>query len=321
MTTQFKAKVDIPPFWPVDEAGIAEQLATQQAGELVRYGTSIGGRDLCLLRYPNPGAPALWVVGCVHGHEAGTTAACFNLLNIKAEGVDLKGKPWPDIAELAAQLDLTVVPVANPDARARCADCFVGWPAEAIVPLGQSLDRNGKTIPVEAGYPPGGLNLDDVLFLGGLYNEQGLNFTRQPDMDTIQVTEVRQLLAAMEAAPPQCCVDLHACSINVLMMVRNLPESYREKVRRIRDAAAEAIKALGHQFTDEIPGDREPVDTGFISYLRVVHQRFGALAFVYEGRQGYINRLPHCDAADIVDDYLILLRETMRLGVAEGYLP
>jgi len=56
MTTQFKAKVDIPPFWPVDEAGIAEQLATQKSGELVKYGTSVGGRDLCLLRYPNPGA-------------------------------------------------------------------------------------------------------------------------------------------------------------------------------------------------------------------------------------------------------------------------
>ncbi len=321
MAAQFKAKVVAPPFWPVDEPAIARQFATQKTGELVRYGTSVGGRDLCLLRHPNPGAPALWVVGCVHGHEAGTTAACFNLLNILAEGVDLKGKPWPGIAELAAQLDITVVPVANPDARARCADCFVGWPAEAIAPMGQSIDSNGQTIPVEAGYPPGGLDLDDVLFLGGLYNDEGLSFTRQPDMETIQVTEVRQLLAAMAAAPPQCCVDLHACGVNVLMMVRNLPESYREKVRRIRDATSAAIKALDHQFTDRIAGDREPADTGFISYLRVVHERFGALAFVYEGRQGYINRLPHCDEADIIDDYLTLLRETMRLGVAEGYLP
>ncbi len=295
-------------------------FASPPCGEVLEYGTSVAGRPLRLVQVDNPGAEVLWLMGGAHGHEPGGVAACFNLLQILATGDDLREKPWPEISAFADELEIVIVPCQNIDARLRSPDAFVGLPRSVVQTIGQGIDREGRTMDREAGLPDG-LDLDEVSFIGTLYNEAGFSFNRAYDYDTTPVMEVQQMLEVMPQFSPDCCVDLHGCGFNVMMMVRSLPEPYREKVRRIDAAAREAVRALGHEYSDTLPGSDAPPDTGVFSHLRIIHRHHGALAFVYEGRQGFLDQLPRCDYDDIIDDYLTTIRETMRLGVEEGFHP
>ncbi len=322
MDLRYKARVSVPDFWPVDEAAIRDRLATVPAERLVKYGSSAGGRDLYLVRCPNPGKPRLWVIGGTHGHEPGTVASCFNFLHILEHGEDLKGKPWPDMAELSDALDITVVPVFNPDGRARCPDSFVGWPTGGLDGMAQSWDKSRRVIQIDEAVA-NGINPDDVIFLGGRFNDSGFLANRPVDVNTTLFVEFQQLLQYMESEPPECYIDLHACGSNFFCMNRGFTEPYRRKLRKINEATAEAIRAFGHQYSGDIYGDTGTADEegAILGNVRILYVRFGTLAFPYEGRQGFLDILPWCEEADIVDDYLIAVRETMRLGVEEGYIP
>ena len=318
MDPRYVAKMRLPDFWPADEAGISAHIAAVPAERLVKYGTSAGGRDLYLVRRPNPGRPRLWVIGGTHGHEPGTVASCFNLLHILDHGEDLKGEAWPEIAGLADELDITVVPVFNPDGRARCPDSLVGWPTGGLDGLAQSWRKDRSVVSIEEAVA-NGINPDEVIFLGGRFNDDGFLANRPVDVNTTLFVEFRQLLQYMEAEPPECYIDLHACGSNFFCMNHGFSEPYREKLRRINTATAAAVKALGHQYSETIHGDTE--ESGILGNVRMLYVSFGTLAFPYEGRQGFLDILPWCDEADIVDDYLLAVRETMRLGVEEGYIP
>jgi hypothetical protein len=319
MRDSLKARVQTPPLWPVSEDEMRRQFDSM-AGEVVEYGRSVLDRPLRLVHRPNPGAQRLWITGGAHGHEPGGCAACFNVLHIAATGKDLRGKAWPQMEDFARQLELVVVPCQNVDARFRCPDGFVGLTRATVQTIGQGVDLQGKTLQKEAGLPDG-LNLAEVSFIGTLYNEAGYSFNRVPDYESTPVVEVEQMLEVMEQFPPDCCMDLHACGSNVMMMVRNLPEPLRETVRKIDAACRETIRGMGHQYADELVGSFAQEDTGVVSHLRIVHRRHGSVAFVYEGRQGYLDRLPRCGYDDILDDYLAATRETMRVGVEESFKP
>ncbi len=320
MDPRYVAKMRLPDFWPADEAGINTHIVAVPAQRLVKYGTSAGGRDLYLVRRPHPGRPRLWVIGGTHGHEPGTVASCFNLLHILDHGEDLKGKPWPEIAGMADELDITVVPVFNPDGRARCPDSLVGWPTGGLDGLAQSWRKDRSVVTIEEAVP-NGINPDEVIFLGGRFNDDGFLANRPVDVNTTLFVEFQQLLAYMEDEPPECYIDLHACGSNFFCMNRGFSEPYREKLRKINAATAAAVKALDHQYSDNIYGDDAGEKDGILGNVRMLYVGFGTLAFPYEGRQGFLDILPWCDESDIIDDYLIAIRETMRLGVEEGYIP
>ncbi len=316
------AKMQVPDFWPADEEGINNHIAVVPPDRLLRYGTSAGGRDLHLIRHPNPGKPRLWVIGGTHGHEPGGPAACFNLLHILRHGEDLRQKQWPDIVGLATGLDITVVPLLNPDGRARCPDSLVGWPTGGLDGIAQSWRREDRSVPTVEEAIPNGLDPEEMLFLGGRFNDDGFLANRPVSVEKTLFVEFQQLLDYMaQNEPPQCYLDLHACGSNFFCMNGGFTEPYREKLRAINRATAEAIKSLGHQYNEKMYGDPTPPGPGIVGNVRMLYVRWGTLAFPYEGRQGFLDILPWCDESDILDDYLIAIRETMRLGVAEGYIP
>ncbi|MFP3904388.1 MAG: M14 family zinc carboxypeptidase [Armatimonadota bacterium] len=320
MFTPFEGRINVPDFWPVNKETMARELRKVSADALLTCGESAGGRPLRLVRFALAGAPRLWVIGGTHGHEPGTVAACFNLLEILRSGADLRGQQWPHITEFAQKLDITVVPCLNPDGRARCPDSLVGFVAEGMTGMAQSWDHDGNALEIADGMQ--GIDPEDVLFLGGRYNDDGFLANRPVDEDTTLFVEFQQLLQYMEdTEPPECYIDLHACGFNFYCMNRGFSEPYRQKLRRLDTATRMAIRALGHQYHDAIHGNEAGPDTGVVGNVRILYRRYGTFAFPYEGRSGYIDIPPFCDESDIVDDYLIAVRETMRIGVEEGYIP
>lgn len=51
------------------------------------------------------------------------------------------------------------------------------------------------------------------------------------------------------------------------------------------------------------------------------YHRYGTLAMIFEGRQGYGDSMPFCGHDEIVDAYLTVIRETGWVGEKEGFRP
>ncbi len=320
MDQRFIARVKAPAFWPASDAAIAARIARFSPDRVVRYGISAGGRNLHLVRYPNPGLQRFWLIGGTHGHEPGTVAACFNFLSVIHTGKDLRGTPWPEICHLARMLDITVVPCLNPDGRSRCPDSFVGWPTAGMDGMAQSW-RHDRSVPALAECIEHGIDPTDVLFLGGRFNDAGILANRPVSETETRSVEFQQLLNYMDASePPQCYLDLHGCGYNCFIMNGAFSEECRQRVRHIDAATRVAIEARGHQYNN-LQGDVATDEQGVIGNIRILYRRYSTLGFIYEGRQGFLDVQPWCDEGQIIDDYLIAICETMRAGVEAGFIP
>ena len=79
----------------------------------------------------------LLVLCGVHGMESEAVAGAVNLLHILETGKDLRARRWPAITKYAKKLRLLLVPLANPDGRARVKiPSLVGLPLDDLVYYG-----------------------------------------------------------------------------------------------------------------------------------------------------------------------------------------
>ena len=71
--------------------------------------------------------PTVFLVGAVHGGEVEGTSAILNLIKLLETGTDYAGDAYPELVEACEGLHLILIPLANPDGRARVPfDSFVG---------------------------------------------------------------------------------------------------------------------------------------------------------------------------------------------------
>lgn len=207
-------------------------------GKVFTYGTSAGGFPLRAVAYGRPrqgegtstfsgaigcsdirsylgpvaDSRVLMILAGLHGGEFEPIVGALNLLSVLETGSDLAGRPQSELASRAAALDrIVIIPVANPDGRARVPvrmECHTGE-ADTLHDFfncGAWLDGKHIGWPFVKEHIP--LDFSKTCFPGGYPNGAGVNLQHDDFMGSPQ-PETRALfdLAALER--PDLVLNLH----------------------------------------------------------------------------------------------------------------
>ena len=245
MTTPFEKRyanpVPVPAWWRSQEQAIQDFLDRDiSRGRVATLAESPGGRRIRCVSYGEPepermgtanfnsavGArdpetffcrrgdrerPVLVVLAGVHGAEFEGMIGALSLLEIMERGRDLRGEPRPDLQELFGRLRLIVIPLANPDGRARVPyDGWVGLPEEEMHRCNQGTRADGSLYGwpgCKAMHPMRG----DVGGLGAYFDDAGVNLMHDEWFAPLSPATPALLGMAREEAP-DVLLNLHSCN-------------------------------------------------------------------------------------------------------------
>ena len=335
-------RADIPAWW---QSSLGERDAFFDAhikkGAVITYGMSAGGRPLRAVAYgkartghgtttangaisfgdirawlgPDHSKRVALVFSAIHGGEFEGIVGTMNLLAVLETGVDLAGRPQPALAAAAARLDrLIVIPVANPDGRARiplrmlqffrasnrAAEYFntgawsdgslIGWPA------------NKEFVPVD---------FARLQFAGGYFNDAGVNCQHDDFLGRMQ-PETRALLDLCARERPDLALNLHTgvsfdnYFMGMLHPVtgRIVEPAWAGLYRRVHTALAVA----GHRSTADPAIEADPANVAPIvpSLDTILNLHTGTLSVIVESPSHSFNGTRR-DGTPAPTDPLLLL--------------
>lgn len=251
-------KIPIPAWWKSTYKEITEVLTRLQRGRVETLSTSPGGRDVKAVFYGEAephlmGAanfnsalgsgdaaayvrrsererPVMVILAGTHGHEVEGMMAAMSLLQILETGRDLKGEAQPALAEILEKLRLVIIPIANPDGRARCPyNGWVGLPQDEMTKWGQGTRKNGELYrwaPCKAVHPMCG----DVGILGAYFDDNGINMMHDNWAAPMSAT-TSPLLQLVAREAPDCLINLHSYSnAPGVLQVHYAPHSHQKRV-------------------------------------------------------------------------------------------
>ena len=284
-------------------------LSGLKRGRSFEFGRSAGGRALRAVRFGDEPperqanlssalaanrpeayfgdnrARCLVIIACEHGAEMEGTAACLNLIALLDSGRDLMGKERPGLSGLFSKTRLVVVPVANPDGRARIpSDDPTGWSEDEMEKYRHGLWADGSRItwPACKAWHP--MPLDRVGFLGGYFNDHGVNPAQAAFFGEELAPETRAVLGLVEAEAPDCVLDLHSCGSGPFFIVggRFVPDEISQRQSLVDGAYRRMMSERGMRPKDWTVRSKEGALTIYSAYYHVS----GALPLVFEGANG-----------------------------------
>lgn len=184
------------------------------------FSGSLGFRDVRAYRGPDHEKKVYLGMAAVHGGEFEGIVGMVNLISVLETGKDLRGKKWPEINEVANQLDrIILIPMVNPDGRAR-------------IPLRMETYNNTDHTIHEylntGGYPDGTiigwpqvkefipLDFGRPLFPGGYPNDAGVNI-QHDDFLGIRQPETQALFDLTERERPDLIINMHTGAVYMSM--------------------------------------------------------------------------------------------------------
>ncbi len=333
-------KHDEPPSWVVGLDEIEERLGRLQGWEVREIARSPGGRPVWACTFgpkkrlrPTSNLSAAYSAGhpqafwgedvpnqCymhvtgVHGAEMEGPAAAVNFMHLMEAGRDLDGQEWPGILAAAEGMRLVVVPVANPDGRARVRPrSLVGLTLHDLHYWGQGAWRSGELIGYPACKRHQPLPLDEVEFMGGYPNDDGYNLMHDVTPGDVRTDEVRALLALALDEVPDCVLNDHSYELDAgILCSAQVLAGYAERQRALSAAVEAALVAHGLRA-------RAYYESSGYNLLNALHFATGALAATYEGPQG-IDRNPYTHRA-ILDCHLAAVEGALTFGKEQGFRP
>lgn len=263
--------------------------------------------------------PVLMVVAGVHGQELETVAGALNLIRIMETGSDFRGRAWPELAGKAARYRLVIMPCCNPDGRARVPkNSFVGLPADTMTFYGQGTRANGEMYrwPRVKEFHP---MVKDVGFLGGYFNDQGVNL-QCDDMFFPMAEETGAILRLAKLEAPDCVVNVHSHEERGEFLIADwVPEAMKVRNQQIATRYLEVMKKEGVppcHFTRRIEDAKA---TWAIDLTDALYHVSGALSMTFEGPHGSSDNPSFEIGYDgILDTHLIMYRELIRIGLEPG---
>ena len=192
-----------PEFWKTRLDHVEQTLSIVKKGKVSTPYKSAGGRPLYLVEYGKSNiklgtsncaaalsmkdikrfadktspdyVPTVFFVGCIHGAEFEGVAALLNLIKLIETGTDYKGECDQELLDLANIVHLVIVPMINPDGRARVPfDSMVGKTYYELRYYNQGTWKNGEL----CNYPTHALHhpvKEYAGYLGGYFNDDGYN--------------------------------------------------------------------------------------------------------------------------------------------------
>ena len=308
-----ESKTERPDYWKTRLDEVDSIMKTVQKGKVSVITKSAGGRDVYLVEYGEKqdfhrtanyssamGAgsskhfadrsgkkPVVLLIGAEHGGETEGTAAILNFIQMIETGKDFRNYINPFLAECINNCRLLMIPVANPDGRARMPfDTFHGMNYEQFRHWGQGRWKDGtlceypacKTIhPIK----------DHVSFLGTYYNDDGINIVHD-DFFGEKANETRAIFEISERESPDVTIHLHGGGsvINEIDHADHMPLYAKEWVQELKMRVKAETDKLGlpsliNQIRKE---DFCPPRT--FNLFSALHFLCGTISILYESNQG-----------------------------------
>ena len=228
-----------PAFWKADWTEVNAYLDQVKKGEVWPIGHSQGSRAIRAVAYGtrepiarkcnlstaqltgrhedffDPAKrtrPVVAILSTVHGHEIEGCVASLNLVHLLETGTDLRGRAWPELRALAARMRIVVVPIAQADGRVRSAvRNLVGGTHEDMLYYGQGQPCDPAATPTLKDWclRTRPVPLDSMVFLGGYYNDAGVNMDAEDFFSSHVSPETRSLIDLVRDETPDCFLVLH----------------------------------------------------------------------------------------------------------------
>lgn len=311
--------MEVPSFWKTDLetiARMADEAKTAQISELCR---TAGNRPLLAFSYgekqdithtanyssacgasnkskyaPVEGKkPVVLLLGAEHGGETEGTAACMNLISLMETGADLNGDRHDSLVEAAKQVRLVIVPVCNPDGRARVQPAgMIGCTGYELRYWMQGTWKDGSL----CGWP-GCKEVhpikDHVDFLGGYFNDDGVNLMHDNFFHPM-ARETQALLDLCDSESADWIIHLHggSNSTNHLLQARYVTRECQEAIQnlavRCDRFARENTPDLRFHIA-EIPGKESGATPPTFNLASAAHHVCGGVSTIFESNQCIID--------------------------------
>lgn len=347
-----------PPFWPAtpDQGGQA-LLDSLRDARIRIIGRTGGGREIPAVEYgeheatgatcdnlasavsatvgdPDPTAlypqafygdrrrtrPSLCFQGALHGCELTGTAAALNLCRIIETGLDLRGRPWPRLAEHARACRLTVIPWLNADGVARWPlPNPVEAPEELVRRCAYGVDLDGAALRYPAFKNAFPISPESTRFLGAYFNDAGVNL----QYDFCRPVRQPETLAWMHyylEERPDAVLIMHGNAGTLFGPPEaNLPEGFQHEISRIAGAVRQRLVrdgvAIGRMSWAGLPGFGKPV----LNQVNAVYHVCGALPLLCEFPTGHGSAAFTAD--ELLDIGLTVFEEILLYGLHDGFRP
>jgi hypothetical protein len=238
---------EIPDFWVSEykevyafldktvKKGKIEVIGTSAGGREIRavlYGTarqgkgtttfsgSLGFGDVRAYRGPDHGKKVYMGMSAVHGGEFEGIVGTVNLISVLETGKDLRGKEWPQINEIASEIDrLILIPVVNPDGRERIPMRMELY-RDTDFTVAEYINTGGDDKGKITGWPqikefiP--MDFSKPGFPGGYPNDAGVNIQHDDFLGNIQ-PETQALFDLTAREKPDLIINMHTGAVFMLM--------------------------------------------------------------------------------------------------------
>ncbi len=316
---QYKG-VEAPDWWRGTEQEIQEYLDSNiERGDVKLLATSPGGRPVKAVFYgePEPALrgtanfnsavaakdpsryfrkeertrPVLLVVAGVHGQEMEGMVGCLSFLSILETGRDVRGSEQSQMRAVMDKLRVIVVPLANPDGRARVPyRSFVGVPQDEMHRVGQGTRADGSLYGwpgCKAVHPMEG----DVGFLGGYFDDNGVNLMHDNWASCMSRTS-EALLSLTHEEGPDMLFNLHSHrQPPAVLALSYAPMTVKRSLQRYAEFLYAGYEAAGlaHGRVPEpkVDGEEEPPPT--FNLTSMFYHVGASLPLTHEGPHGLIH--------------------------------
>ncbi len=310
--------VEIPGWWISREDKIQGFIDNKiSKGKVALLSVSPGGRKVRAVFYgdPEPGlkgranfgsavaagykghyyrreertSPVLMILAGVHGQEMESMVGALSLISLMETGKDIKGEKQPALLEKLEQLRLVIVPLGNPDGRARVPyDGWVGLPKTEMSKWGQGTRKNGKPYYwpyCKAIHPMVG----DVGILGGYFDDAGINMQHDDWSSPMSETTKAILKLAREEAPDML-LNMHSHEYDPsILPVSYIPYKARKSIFEFCKRFYSVLEQYGYtgrkfDILNEEGLDNE--DEASFSLTSMLYHTGANICFAYESPQG-----------------------------------
>ena len=332
----------IPEYWQTDLSVVSAWAERARKASVRRLTDSAGGRPVWLFAYGekeelHPSAnyssacgahdvtcyldrkrkkPVVLLVGAVHGQETEGTAALLNLISLLETGADLAGRPNSAMLEAAARVRLLIIPVMNPDGRARVKPAaMIGCTLGELRYWGQGTWLDGspccwpdckKVHPIR----------EAVAFLGGYFNDDGVNLMHDQFFHPM-ARETAALLELAEEEFVDCALQLHggSNSVNDLLVTSYVPLETSEAIRQLAVRCDAAARKEGLYFTiRDLPGRESGSTPPSFDLASALHHVCGAVSATFESNECICDEPgPKQTYEEILRGHMILFEQACRM--------
>lgn len=278
------------------------------------YSSALGAHDRTCYKDPSD-VRTMILIGAEHGQETEGVAALMNLISLLETGKDLAGREVPALTDALEGLRLVIVPVANPDGRARVEpDGILGLTGRDLRYWGQGTWADGSLCgwpECKSVHPMRGYG-----FLGGYFNDDGVNLVHD-NFFRPMARETQALLDLCGSEKADLVLHLHGGSNDpgTLHQPPYVPAEVNEAIRRLSLRCLAVGSREGLEFgVLPLPEPAQGENPPSFNLMCAVHHVCGAVSATYESNECLVDEPgPHRTHAETIRMHEILFTEAARM--------